>query len=115
MNDLGAMAEREATDPLALATAFGISMPKLEIVERLAQGPATIAQLGAACGYTRHGVEPHLEALESIGLISCAVVRVEGAFRPTRRYTLDARRLEDVRWALHDVLDVTQHEMQKTA
>ncbi|MEU1970881.1 hypothetical protein ABZ477_04435 [Microbacterium sp. NPDC019599] len=98
-----------------MAKVFGLSMPKIEIIERLAQGPATIAQLGAACGYTRHGVEPHLDALESIGLISCVVVRVEGACRPARRYTLDHQRLEDVRWALHDVLDVTPHELQKTA
>jgi DNA-binding transcriptional ArsR family regulator len=92
-------------DLRAVAIGLGIAPAKLDIIERLARGPATMAELGKACGFTRHGVEPHLAVLEALGLVASEVARVPGACRPTRVYELDSRRLEDVRWALHDVLD----------
>ncbi|MEZ3161725.1 hypothetical protein AB1K54_14465 [Microbacterium sp. BWT-B31] len=113
MTGVRGMHEDDAADLRSLVVRFGIAVAKLEIIERLAQGPATIADLGAACGYTRHGVEPHLDVLESLGLISSAVVRVEGVCRPTRRYALEEHRLDDLRWALHDVLDFTDADARR--
>ena len=89
----------------ALAIDLGIAAHKLDIIERLMRGPATIAELALACGFTRNGVEPHLAVLESLELVAAEVVRLDGVFRPTRRYTIDPDRREEVRWALYDVLD----------
>lgn len=105
MADHHPLPEDESGDVRAVAIALGIAPAKLDIIERLAHGPATIAELGKACGFTRHGVEPHLAALEDLGLLTFHIAPVPGACRPTRVYQVDSRRLEDVRWALHDVLD----------
>jgi predicted ArsR family transcriptional regulator len=106
----------ESADLRAVAVGLGIAPAKLDIIERLSLGPATIAQLGHACGFTRHGVEPHLAVLEGLGLVASAVARVPGACRPTRVYEIDSHRLEEVRWALHDVLEFTDHSpLRQTA
>ncbi|GAA2974174.1 putative ArsR family transcriptional regulator [Microbacterium terrae] len=116
MNNRREIAVEDSDDERSLAVLLGIASAKLDIVERLVRGPATISELAVACGYTRHGVEPHLVALENIGLVSSEIVRVPGVCRPTRRYVIDATRLEEIRWALHDVLDFTdQHSQRQTA
>lgn len=116
MTDLLPSPEDATGDVRAVAVGLGIAPAKLDIIERLSRGPATIAELGHACGFTRHGVEPHLAVLEALGLVASRVARVPGACRPTRVFEVDSRRLEDVRWALHDVLDFTDRSpLRQTA
>ena len=51
------------------------------ILARLAQGEATVTQLGAPFKLTQPAISQHLKVLESAGLV---IRRVEGAKRPRR-------------------------------
>ena len=63
------------------------------IVERLAQGPATVAEATRGVSVTKPAVTKHLRLLEDAGVITR---RVEGR---AHRLTLRARPLEDAeRW-----------------
>jgi DNA-binding transcriptional ArsR family regulator len=51
-------------------TFFAISDPtRRGILDRLADGPATIGELAAPYGLTRNGVKKHVEVLEEVDLV----------------------------------------------
>lgn len=90
------------TDPISDAALLGIPTIRIAIIAVLKEQPATISQIEAATGYTRNGLTSHIEALLELGVITFTVERVPGAARPTRRFRLDAERVESLAWSLYD-------------
>ena len=75
-------------------TFFALADPtRRSILERLAEGPATIGQLAAPLGLTLNGVKKHVGILEEVDLVQTAKVG------RSRECTLGPAELEDVtRW-----------------
>ena len=71
-------------------TFFAISDPTLRgILDRLADGPATIGELAAPYGLTRNGVKKHVEVLEEVDLVITTKV---GRARQCRRVSLSCKK-----------------------
>lgn len=93
------LAARESRQAAEL---FGIPPLRIELLRMLRDRPMCVSEIMSSTGWSRHGIQSHLDALGKLGCVTVTRRAVAWSDRPTRFYGVDRVGTEELAWAVFD-------------